>query len=285
MRVINQTVTVPAGQPGTLSVSRAPIGPGIVVAGQIPADTVLEETTAIRDPTLFFVNVLRETLREAGITVEGPAVDAAEFPDGVSGTGPVMPLFTHQSPPLREVLPAFLKPSQNQTGEMLLRTLGRQLRGTGSARAGAAAVDSIIRTWGLDPGQLVMADGSGLSRYNLVAPDLLIGLLDHMARGPYRDIWYAALPVAGQDGTLRNRFGGTPAEARIFAKTGTLSHVRALSGYAFTADGEPILFSILVNNHALSARDVDRLVDAAMVRVVSFSRGEQVPLAVSTVHE
>lgn len=285
VRVINRTVTVPAGQPGTLGVSREPAGPGIVVTGQIPADTSLVKTTAIRDPTLFFVNVLRETLRDAGIVVEGPAVDADEFPDGVSGTGPVLPLFTHQSVPLREILPAFLKPSQNQMGEMLLRTLGGRLRGTGTARAGAAVVDSVIATWGLDPGQLVMADGSGLSRYNLVAPDLLIALLDHMVRGPYRDVWYAALPVAGRDGTLRSRLQGTPAEARVFAKTGTLSHVRALSGYAFTADGEPVLFSVLVNNHARSSRDVDRIVDAALVHIVNFRRSTvAAPLATTRVH-
>jgi D-alanyl-D-alanine carboxypeptidase/D-alanyl-D-alanine-endopeptidase (penicillin-binding protein 4) len=264
--VENRALTSAAGE-ARVSVSRAPSGPGIVVSGTLPADTAgVEESIAVRDNTLYFATVLRETLREAGIRVDGPAVDADALPGGAPALA-TTPLFVHASPPLREILPAFLKPSQNQLGEILLKTLGRELRGEGSARAGIAVTDSLVRAWGLEARLLRQADGSGLSRYNLVAPDLLIGILARMAESPHREVWLAALPVGGVDGTLRNRFKGTPLEGRVRAKTGTLSGVRSLSGYLPNAAGETVLFSILVNHHVRSAADADRVIDAALRRI------------------
>lgn len=272
--VVNRTTTVDttvgAGEAARVEVARAATGPGVVVSGPIPRDTTfVEATVAIRNSTHFFATVLRETLGEAGIEVAGPAVDADEA-EGVSGV--TIPLFVHTSPPLRDILPAYMKPSQNQIAEILLRTLGAELRGKGSAAAGRAVVDSLLAVWGLDPRLLAMADGSGLSRYNLVAPELLLELLTYMDRGPHREVWRASLPVAGVDGTLAGRLRGTPAEGRIFAKTGTLSGVRALSGYLETAGGEPLGFSILVNHHTRSARDADRVIDAALLRMAEWSR-------------
>src|SRR5690606_16003269 len=135
---------------------------------------------------------------------------------------------------LREILPAMLKPSQNGIAETLLRTLGRELRGEGSGAAGAAVADSLFRLWGLDPAPMRFADGSGLSRYDLVSPELLVGVLSHMRRSPNWELWYAALPVAGVDGTLADRMREPPLRGNVHAKTGTLSGVRALSGYLTT---------------------------------------------------
>ncbi|HEX2189881.1 MAG TPA: D-alanyl-D-alanine carboxypeptidase/D-alanyl-D-alanine-endopeptidase [Longimicrobiaceae bacterium] len=262
-----RVVTTPAGTPPNVQAARAPAGPGIVVSGVVPLDTTaVSEEVAVRDNTLYFATVLRETLRERGIEVEGPAVDADSLPMAERGVGAV-PIFVHASPPMREVLPAFMKPSQNQYGELLLKTLGRELRGEGSARAGSAAVDSLVRTWGLDPGALAQADGSGLSRYNLVAPELLAGILEHMLRSPYGAVWRESLPLAGADGTLAGRLRGTPLEGRVQAKTGTLTGVRALSGYVPGPDGEPLVFSILLNHHTRSAREADRVIDAALLRI------------------
>jgi D-alanyl-D-alanine carboxypeptidase/D-alanyl-D-alanine-endopeptidase (penicillin-binding protein 4) len=262
-----RVTTAAAGTPPRVDAVRAPEGPGIVVTGVVPVDTPeVREEVAVRDNTLYFATVLRETLREAGIEVGGDAVDADALPEAERGAR-APALFTHASAPLREVLAAFLKPSQNQIGELLLKTLGRELRGAGTASAGRAAVDSLVRTWGLDAGALSQADGSGLSRYNLVAPELLAGILEHMLRSPHREAWHAALPVGGVDGTLAGRFRGTPLEGRLHAKTGTLNGVRALSGYVPGPDGRPLVFSILVNHHTRSARDADRVIDAALLRI------------------
>ena len=267
VRVENRVVTTAPGNPPRVDVRRAPAGTGIVVTGTVPLDTAgVEEEVAVRDNTLFFATVLRETLGEAGIEVRGPAVDADALRVVERGTTGDT-LFVHASPPLREILPAFMKPSQNQLGEILLKTLGRELRGEGSGAAGRAVTDSLVRAWGLDPDALAQADGSGLSRYNLVAPELLAGILEHMRESPHWEVWYAALPVAGVDGTLAGRFRGTPLEGRLHAKTGTLTGVRALSGYVPGPEGEPLVFSILLDHHTRSAREADRVIDAALLRI------------------
>jgi D-alanyl-D-alanine carboxypeptidase/D-alanyl-D-alanine-endopeptidase (penicillin-binding protein 4) len=266
--VNNQAFTAAPGTESRIDVTRDPTGPGIVVTGQVAADSgYAEETVAVREPTGYFLAVLRETLREAGIAVEGAALDADDLPLEDLSVRRAVPLFTYHSPPLREILPAMLKPSQNWIAETLLRTLGRELRGEGSARAGAAAADSIFRSWGLDTEPLRLVDGSGLSRYNLVTPELLAGLLRHMRQNPHWELWYASLPVGGVDGTLARRMRGTPLEGNVHAKTGTLSGVRSLSGYLTTAGGQELIFSMMVNHHARSASTADRVIDAALLRI------------------
>jgi D-alanyl-D-alanine carboxypeptidase/D-alanyl-D-alanine-endopeptidase (penicillin-binding protein 4) len=264
--VDNRTTTAAAGSPVHLDVARDPVGPGIRVSGVVPADTpFVVESVAVRDPTAYFLAVLRETLREAGVAVEGQALPADEWPRERPAESPI---FTYASPPLREVLPGMLKPSQNWIAETLLRTVGRERRGEGSARAAEAVVDSTFRSWGLPAEDLRLADGSGLSRYDLVTPELLVGILAHMRGSPNWELWYASLPVGGEDGTLRSRMAEPPLRGNVHAKTGTLTGVRSLSCYVTTAAGEPLVFSFLVNNHLRSAAAVDRVVDAAVRRLV-----------------
>ncbi|HLL81209.1 MAG TPA: D-alanyl-D-alanine carboxypeptidase/D-alanyl-D-alanine-endopeptidase, partial [Longimicrobium sp.] len=269
--VINQATTGAPGTARAAEATRAPLGPGIVVTGTAPPDSTPQEIeVAVRDNTLFFAQVLREALMEAGIRVDGPALDddARPEPTRVVGT----PLFAHTSPPMPEVLAAFMKPSQNQFGEILLKTMGRVARNAGTAQAGLAVEDSLARAWQLPRGGFRPADGSGLSRYNLIAPEHLVAILERMTRSPNYAVFYAAMPVARVDGTLRNRMKGTPLAGNVRAKTGTLSGVRSLSGYLTTAAGERMVFSILVNNHTLSAAAADRLSEAALLRVYNHPR-------------
>jgi serine-type D-Ala-D-Ala carboxypeptidase/endopeptidase (penicillin-binding protein 4) len=268
----NRTVTGPAGSQAGLSYGYTDVG-ALRVEARVPMDTTaLEVNVAVRDPARYFIVVLRETLREAGIQVEGPAVLWGDREEADAVPPPAARLFAYRGAPMSEIIPAFMKPSQNQMAEMLLRSVGRELRGRGTAQAGAQAVDSMFNAWNLPTGGMLIADGSGLSRVNHLSPDLLLALLDHMTRSPNFELWYASQPVAGVDGTLRMRMRGTAAEGNVHAKTGTLSHVRALSGYVDTADGERLLFSMMVNAHRLSAADADRLIDAALVRIAEFSR-------------
>lgn len=254
----------------TFRVDRAETGGGLRVSGSIPGDTAfIEESVAIRNNTAFFAAALRQALVDAGIRVGGPSWDADQRPG--AAPDPAV-LFTHTSPPMREILAAFMKPSQNQIGEILLKTLGRELRGMGTSGAGVTVVDSLARTWGMPPRQLQQVDGSGLSRYNLVAPAFLVALLERESRSPHAEVFAAALPVAGRDGTLAGRMRGTPAEGNVKAKTGTLSGVRSLSGYFTTAAGEPMVFSMMVNHHTLSSRDADRVAEAAVMRLIAMTR-------------
>jgi D-alanyl-D-alanine carboxypeptidase/D-alanyl-D-alanine-endopeptidase (penicillin-binding protein 4) len=118
-----------------------------------------------------------------------------------------------------------------------------------------------------------MADGSGLSRYNYVTADAIVTILRRMYESPrHRDAWLRTLPVAGADGTLRRRFEGTPLAGLVRAKTGTLSNVRALSGYVPAANGEMLAFSIIINNVTGTRQEVDAPVDAALARLAAFTR-------------
>ena len=123
--------------------------------------------------------------------------------------------------------------------------------------------------------RIAVADGSGLSRYNLVSPTALVRVLAHVYADPrLKDGWMAVMPVGGVDGTLGKRLKGTPAEGRVHAKTGSLSGVRGLSGYIESAGGEWFVFSILANNFAAptTGADVEHVMDEAMARLATFTR-------------
>ncbi|HEY0019971.1 MAG TPA: D-alanyl-D-alanine carboxypeptidase/D-alanyl-D-alanine-endopeptidase [Longimicrobium sp.] len=261
----------PADSAPRITVDRADSLGAVAVSGTLPADTTYQQEVSVRNNTRFFASVLRQALLEAGIGVRGQSLDADDDP-ARGKPAATTPLFTHTSAPMREILAAFMKPSQNQIGELLLKTLGRELRGQGTARAGAAAIDSMAAAWGLPRRLLAQADGSGLSRYNLVAPEFLVALLEREARSPHFGAFHDALPVAGRDGTLAARMRGTPAAGNVHAKTGTLSGVRSLSGYFTTAAGERMVFSMMVNHHTLGARDADRLAEAALMRLIALDR-------------
>jgi D-alanyl-D-alanine carboxypeptidase/D-alanyl-D-alanine-endopeptidase (penicillin-binding protein 4) len=252
-----------------VTIGRADSLGAVVVSGTLPADTSVEQEVSVRNNTRFFAAVLRQALLEAGIGVGGQSLDADDDPARGKPQRHTV-LFTHTSPPMREILAAFLKPSQNQIGEILLKTLGVELRGMGTAGAGVTAIDSMVASWGLPRRLLSQADGSGLSRYNLVAPAFLVALLERESRGPRAQVFADALPVGGRDGTLRTRMRGTPLESNVRAKTGTLSGVRSLSGYVTTGLGERLVFSMMVNHHTLSARDADRVAEAALMRLISL---------------
>ena len=268
--LVNDVVTGEAGGDGTIDAEHLPDGSGLRVFGSVPAEgsEVVRRYAAPGDPAAYFLAVLRETLEASGIEVEG---GIRRTRGGMGGMGAV-PVFYHHSAPVAEIVPAFMLPSQNQIAELVFRTLGVELRRDGSVSASRQVVGSILAGYGHDPAELIMWDGSGLTRYNYLTADFLSDLLERMAAGPHAEVWMASLPVAGESGTLRNRMLGTPAEGVVVAKTGTISNARALSGYVTTADGERLVFSMIANNHRRSAADVDQVVERALVRLAEFRR-------------
>jgi serine-type D-Ala-D-Ala carboxypeptidase/endopeptidase (penicillin-binding protein 4) len=266
LRIVNRVVTGQPGDSAWLTLAREPAGPGVILTGLVPTDTSLARAVAVRDPARYFVTVLRETLREAGITVDGPIQVEADRPEGELQAASLLPLFTYRSPPLREILPAMLHPSQNLMAEMLLRSLGAETAGRGSAVAGSEAVRRFLESRRAPP-VTRMADGSGLSTYNLVSPRSLAELLLVMATGENAEVWMEALPAAGVHGTLAGRLRGTPLEGSVRAKTGTLTGVRALAGYLPTEAGDTLVFVFLVNAHSRTAAQADRVIDAALLHL------------------
>jgi len=233
---------------------------------QDPGDT---EVLGIDDPALYAAIALRDALVRRGVTIRGEARAVHLYPNQVADlkNGPApepeagVELARRDSAPLVEDLRITDKVSQNLHAEMALRAVAKARRHIGSREAGIAEQHAFLDEVGIDRGSYTFSDGSGLSRLDLVTPTAAVRLLAYMYHSAVRDAWIGLLPVAGEDGTLHARFAGTAAAGRIFAKTGTLSHVSALSGYARRKNGEMLAFSILVNNYNGPAADVRVAID------------------------
>jgi len=239
--------------------------PVLHLEGTVRTRDSLTLNVALQNPNTAFLDAFAAALRSRGITVAGGvAIDTV-----VDTTGLVV-LASRTSPPLAAILPAFQKPSQNQIGELLLRTLGHAKTGVGTADSGRAVVKRQLQAWGIDSSQAALRDGSGLSRRNFVSPQAMVRILDEMRQRPEFDAWYQALPVAGVDGTIRERMRGTLAAGNVRAKTGTLDRVRSLSGYVTTADGQVLIFSMLANNHPVPTREVERVQDTLLAALASL---------------
>ncbi len=153
------------------------------------------------------------------------------------------------------------KVSQNLHAEIMLREVGAIRRNVGSREAGLADLGDFLNEIGTDPDQYRFVDGSGLSRETLLAPAAVTKLLEFMAQSKQRDLWINLLPVAGVDGTLGTRFAGHPEAKHIHAKTGSLAHIRALSGYADTKENGMVAFSIMVNNFDVPSDEITAFMD------------------------
>lgn len=218
-------------------------------------DTVV--SVATRTPGYVYLSALYGALTQRGITVDGLVNLTAD-----SLTAAYDTVYIVTSPPLREILKHFMKPSQNQIGEALLKTIGLEKTGIGSADAGVEVETAQLRAWGVDSSQVVVYDGSGLSRHDLVSPETIVKVLTAMQKDTAFSVYYDAFPIAGVDGTIRSRMKGTPAENNLRGKTGTIEFVRSLSGYVDTADGERLVFSFLSNHFTTPVSEITRVQDA-----------------------
>lgn len=246
------TLPVAAGTTTTIEIARPLDGNQVTLSGVIPVDAPpSKQWGSIHDGTLFTVTMLREELVRQGVAVRGGARDADALPDKARRTDParLVTLHTHWSPPLSRILAIINKPSQNFYADMLARAIGLKVKGRGDYESAETAVrDFLTSSCGVDASGFRMADGSGLSRQNLVEPRHTMALLRHMADSRYSKIFEDSLPVAGVDGTIRSRMRGTPAENNARAKTGFIGRVRALSGYVTSADRRRIAFTFMANN-------------------------------------
>lgn len=264
--VASAATTSANGQPEQLRLERDLGSMHIRLSGTVPlGGPSWEGSVAMEDPALWAATVFADLLQARGIVVTGEVeTSAAPLPAGLRV------LAAHDSPPLSEMLPAINKPSQNLHAEMMLRLVGSRVKAEGSAEAGLEAVADFLRRVRVDSASWALHDGSGLSRTNLVTPHGLVDLLVAMDRHPHRAAWLGSLPVAGVDGTLANRMRGTPAQGRVQAKTGTLTQVNALAGYATNPDGDRFAFAIVLNHHTAGSPPgvgaIDAVVNALLAR-------------------
>jgi D-alanyl-D-alanine carboxypeptidase/D-alanyl-D-alanine-endopeptidase (penicillin-binding protein 4) len=230
-------------------------------------DTIV--SVATRTPGYVYLSALYGALTQRGVAVDGLVNLTAD-----SLAAPYDTVYIIESPPLRDILKYFLKPSQNQIGEALLKTIGLEKTGIGSADAGAEVVSTQIREWEVDSTEFVVYDGSGLSRHDLVTPRAIVKVLLAMQKDTAFDAYYAAFPIAGVDGTIRSRMKGTRAENNLRGKTGTIEFVRSLSGYVSASNGPTIVFSFLANNFTTPVSEITRIQDAVGVLLANYTADE-----------
>ncbi len=272
--LINQAVTRASGAETNVRLSRRPDGGALIITGEIAVGAPpVVRTGAVSDPTLFFVQGLRTELQQAGVQVDGEAIDIDQFDPTVKRSlrQRLRPLVRHESEPLSTIAVDLMKRSQNLYAESFLQHLGAATGGTGAA--GPAVAAAVLTEWGIGGSRAIVADGSGLSRYNALSAAGLLDVLARVWRDPrHREAFVNTLPVAGRDGTLRNRMVGSAADGMVRAKTGSMTRVRALAGYVIAPGGEPIAFAILANNYTVPSAVITRAIDAAVVAIAAHAR-------------
>lgn len=248
------------------------------------------ERMAVPNATEWFAAGLRSALQERGVAHGGVAI----APGPPNPSEPATPGVRIPSPPLGKIAALCLKPSNNRIAHALWLQVGADVRRNprpdeaapkdpasealdDNDRA-ALAMERFAARVGIPRGDVVLEEGSGLSRKNLVTPRATVRLLRAMDASPAAAAWNAALPVGGVDGTLRGRFQDAAIQGRVIAKTGSLRHVHSLAGYVTTAGGQRLAFALYANGHASPAdassgrADIDRIA----MRLAAFKgRGPQ----------
>lgn len=270
--IINKVMTAPKGTPSEVDVYRERGTNVITVFGKISIESDEIKTYAtVTNPTQYSVIVLKDVLKKKGINVKGYAADIGDENMSLDYSK-MTKLLTHYSVPLPEILKVINKNSYNFYAEQLLKTIGLEKLGYGSVDNGVKAIKSLLREIGINSENMIIADGSGLSRLNLVTPRQIVDLLNYIYRHSIFPTFYQTLPIAGIDGSLALRMTRSKAENNVRAKTGYLGGVRSMCGYVFTADNEPVCFSIIVNNFIVPATLADNIQDLVCLRLANFSR-------------
>ncbi|MGH9943585.1 MAG: D-alanyl-D-alanine carboxypeptidase/D-alanyl-D-alanine endopeptidase [Pyrinomonadaceae bacterium] len=302
LSLLNTVVTGARGSKRQLEIHRPPGLPWVYIKGSVPADdTGFSGSVSVPYPATLFTAMLRASLHRQGVTIKNSKVRVVTVarPSPQSGgrreppfdvklkaatpsplnTSSLVEIARRESPPFAEIAAQTSKPSQNLYTELILRTLGKQFPKPdadpkqAATDAGTEVVRTFLREAGVDTSRLSLVDGSGLARSNLITAEATLQLLTYMSRHRHAQIFRDAQPVAGVDGTLRNRLKGTPAAGNVRAKTGTLNNVSALSGYVTTAAGERLVFSLIVNHYSDNGSEPPRtnFLDQIAALLASFA--------------
>jgi serine-type D-Ala-D-Ala carboxypeptidase/endopeptidase (penicillin-binding protein 4) len=267
--VENDVLTSVADVKSDLTLTREPGANLVVVKGTLPArSTPRKLLLAVEEPAQHAAALLKRMLEERGIKVGGLA-RARHDSAGVGGDPTV--LAEHVSVPLGDSVKLVNKISQNLHTEVLLRTAARQ-GGLWNTPDDLMKIPAdFYAAAGIATGDVIQTDGSGLSRHDLVTPRAIATLLAFAQKQPWFAVYYGSLPVAGVDGTLEDRMKNTPAAGRIHAKTGSVEHVRTLSGFAETASGRRLIFSFLSNNQGGKSHEAaDALTGLCVAMIEEF---------------
>jgi serine-type D-Ala-D-Ala carboxypeptidase/endopeptidase (penicillin-binding protein 4) len=283
----NHMATVQPGQPAHPGLERRPGSMLVRAWGTAPAGG-LHVNMAVEDPAQFTAAAFKQALLLRGIKVTGGAESRHEFP---SGTGDFLDerarplklapigistitaqpqgrhvLAAHISVPVADDITVINKTSQNLHAELILRLLGKLFGTDGSLEEGTRVVRQFMVDAGVDDNDFFLYDGSGMSPEDEITPRAFTRLLSYASQQSWGTAWRQTFPIAGVDGTLDNRFKNSRLKGRLWAKTGTLNEVNALSGYLSADSGRTLAFSILVNEHRpdddAAQQAIDRIAEA-----------------------
>ncbi len=287
--LMNRTQTAPKGTEARVVVYRPVGENIIYVSGRLPVDHKdYKGSVSVHNPAGLFASLFKDALARRGITVTGRArtIDWKYREVTPIDFAKLVELGFVESLPLKDIVRETLKPSQNLYAQLLLLQAGAyQGPGAGgrgpdaqpnggasvspaarsqtpavtivqssgpqltTEQAGVQAMNNFLAEVGVKKGDVLLEEGSGLSRKDIITPNATIALLTYMSRHRYAEFYQAGLPIAGVDGTLQNRMKGTAAAGNARAKTGSLRYVYTLSGYVTSAAGERLAFSIMLNNY------------------------------------
>jgi D-alanyl-D-alanine carboxypeptidase/D-alanyl-D-alanine-endopeptidase (penicillin-binding protein 4) len=287
-RVENTVQTSAANVKADLTLKREPGAGMVYVTGTLPANSPPRKLLlAVEQPALHAATLLQRLLEQRGVTVNGQA--RARHRESCCGdassdsqTKPAV-IAEHLSQPLSETLKLVNKLSQNLHTEVLLRTAAVESCRKAPASKTAPDCSSLpldffpqapldfYKAAGITEGDVVQTDGSGLSRHDLITPRAAVTLLRYAIKQPWFAPFYDSLPVAGIDGTLEDRLKNTLAAGHVHAKSGSVEHVRARSGYAETPSGRKLIFSFLANNQGGKSREaMDALDSLTLAMIMEF---------------
>ncbi|MFN7180267.1 D-alanyl-D-alanine carboxypeptidase/D-alanyl-D-alanine-endopeptidase [Hyphomonas sp.] len=268
MPVVIEAVTGAAGSENGLSLLRWPGTEAVRISGSLPLGTAPRSYfLSVNEPAEMAAQRLKRLLEARGVIVEGGVVirtrrDWALLHEGLKEIARL------EVPPLIEAVNDVSRDSDNLAAELLLRHIARATGGDGS-EDGLEAINQMLEEAGIGRVEVELFDGSGLTPYNRITPAATVKFLTWAAAQPWGDTFRETLPIGGETGSLARRFRGTALQGRIFAKTGTVQGVNALSGYMIAASGETLVFSVIANDRPADAPSVLALIDRMLIDIAA----------------
>ncbi|MFT3753019.1 MAG: D-alanyl-D-alanine carboxypeptidase/D-alanyl-D-alanine-endopeptidase [Paludibacter sp.] len=232
------------------------------IRGEIPARRAEFITKGdIPNPALLLAKHFNEKLIEAGFSIAQPPTDK------VSDNKSRKIIYTHDSPPLEQIVTEINIHSNNHFAEHLFRYLALLNSPVATTNGAIRVIESFWKSKGLPVDQLIQYDGSGLAPSNVVSAQFYVDLLLYMkTKSRNSTVFYNSLPVAGETGTLSSLLKNTPLQSRIHAKSGTISRVKCYAGY-IDANGRNLVFAILVNNANGSSKAVVKKMEEFLLQI------------------
>ncbi|MEK4026503.1 D-alanyl-D-alanine carboxypeptidase/D-alanyl-D-alanine endopeptidase [Sporosarcina sp. FSL W7-1283] len=262
VKVVNRTRTVPKGKPNTVTMARQYGTNTIIVSGNIPVNSSgKRQWVTVSNPSAYTADVFKRALAKQGISFSKTTkVSRSKTPANAQL------LATKKSMSLYYLMMPFMKLSNNAHAEILAKSMGRAVYNEGSWDAGLRVMRETVQKDGISLKGIYLEDASGMSHKNKIPSEKISEVLFEAQTKPWYPTFERSLPVAGINdrmlgGTLRNRLTSPLVKGKVLAKTGSLNHTDALSGYVKTKSGEELIFSILTEGVKSTAKpDIDKMV-------------------------